>query len=235
MRLEPFFSYYGSKWRLSPRYPDPLCQTIIEPFAGSACYSLFHGWKNSNQHVLFGCQKVKLFDVNEKICILWKYLIEAKESEILELPLLKPNQRIPQDLPLGAQYLIGFWCSKAATSPQKKMAATARTDLGHWSENIRNRVANQLKYIRHWTIEERCYTEIPNQEATWFVDPPYLVGGKKYTYSQIDYDFLGEWCQSRLGQIIVCENEAASWLPFKYLHTTKGLKNNTVEKYYSRK
>lgn len=233
MRLDPMFSYYGSKWRLSPRYPAPKYSTIIEPFAGSACYSLFWGCEDSTQISLVQPVQVRLYDKNEKICRLWRYLINATESEILDLPLLQPDQKIPKDLPDGAKYLIGFWCSKAATSPQKKMAATRRTDLGHWSKSIRQRIASQLKHIRHWTIEQKCYTKIPNQEATWFIDPPYVQGGHRYTHSAIDYKLLGEWCRSRRGQVVVCENGTADWLPFEFLHKTKGARRDTNEVFYT--
>jgi len=38
--LRPFWRYYGGKWRAAPSYPSPRCETIIEPFAGAAGYSL---------------------------------------------------------------------------------------------------------------------------------------------------------------------------------------------------
>jgi hypothetical protein len=38
--LEPMFTYLGGKWRLAPKYPPPIHDTIIEPFCGSAGYSL---------------------------------------------------------------------------------------------------------------------------------------------------------------------------------------------------
>ena len=41
----------------------------------------------------------------------------------------------------------------------------------------------------------------------------------------IDYAQLAEFCRSRLGQTIVCEKAAASWLPFvpmKNMRTSKG-------------
>src|SRR3990167_8941757 len=38
--LRPFWTYYGGKWKVGPRYPVPLHDTIIEPFAGAAGYSL---------------------------------------------------------------------------------------------------------------------------------------------------------------------------------------------------
>lgn len=39
-KLKPFFTYFGGKYRIAPRYPKPQYNTIIEPFAGSAGYSL---------------------------------------------------------------------------------------------------------------------------------------------------------------------------------------------------
>jgi len=30
----------------------------------------------------------------------------------------------------------------------------------------------------------------------------------------IDFNHLGAWCVDRRGQVIVCENEGATWLPF---------------------
>jgi site-specific DNA-adenine methylase len=35
------FSYYGSKTKLVHLYPPPKHDTIIEPFAGAAAYSLY--------------------------------------------------------------------------------------------------------------------------------------------------------------------------------------------------
>ena len=53
-------------------------------------------------------------------------------------------------------------------------------------------------------------------EASWFVDPPYQNQGKHYHYGpeNVDFAMLGNWCRTRLGQVIVCENEGADWLPF---------------------
>jgi len=36
------FYYYGAKNLLSKHYPEPVFDTIIEPFAGSAAYSCYH-------------------------------------------------------------------------------------------------------------------------------------------------------------------------------------------------
>jgi 16S rRNA G966 N2-methylase RsmD len=79
-----------------------------------------------------------------------------------------------------------------------------------------NRIAKNLFKIRHWKIELGDYSEIVNQAATWFIDPPYQIGGHAYPHSnkKINYDHLSEWCKSRNGQVIVCESEQSNWLPF---------------------
>ena len=40
--MKPFFRYYGGKWRDCAKYPPPQFDTIVEPFAGSAGYSVRH-------------------------------------------------------------------------------------------------------------------------------------------------------------------------------------------------
>jgi|UPI000120C919 Site-specific DNA methylase len=74
--LRPFFKHYGSKWRLACRAPQPQYDTIIEPFAGSAGYSLRYG----------AGRRVLLIDASEDTCTIWRYLLGASEDEILDLP-----------------------------------------------------------------------------------------------------------------------------------------------------
>jgi hypothetical protein len=65
------------------------------------------------------------------------------------------------------------------------------------------------------------FESTPDTEATWFVDPPYAVAGKSYKVRFTDYPRLAEWCKGREGQVIVCENEGADWLPFTPLTDAK--------------
>jgi hypothetical protein len=51
--------------------------------------------------------------------------------------------------------------------------------------------------------------------ATWFVDPPYARAGRHYRFRVGDYQALADWCRTRHGQVIVCEQQGASWLPFR--------------------
>jgi hypothetical protein len=218
-RLRPFFSYYGSKWRLAPRYPKPVHDTIIEPFAGSACYSL-----------TYPDRRVRLFDKSEHIVGTWRYLIGASESEIRALPDIAPETLI-DDLPIPqeAKWLIGWWANIAATSPRKRASAWTRREgqssTNAWGTGVRERIASQLHAIRHWTITQGDYRDAGDVEATWFIDPPYQGrAGKRYVHGSdaIDYADLGAWCKSRPGQVIVCENVGADWLPFAPWRQTKG-------------
>ena len=217
-RLRPFFSYYGSKWRLAPCYPIPKYKTIVEPFAGSACYSLVHHTKD-----------VHLVDKNPVVCGIWDYLIKVKESEIESLPLLASGESIPDSLVKEARDLLGFWVSKGVASPRQTM--TTGVNRGHWSASIRARISSQLKYIRHWQVSQGSYSALENQAVTWFVDPPYVDGGEHYPAgsSGIDFPALGAWCKSRQGQTIVCENQGATWLPFTEFKRTKGMRKQTTE------
>jgi len=225
-RLRPFFSYYGSKWRLAPRYPPPVYDTIIEPFAGSACYSLTYPER-----------RVRLFDKSEHVVATWRYLIGASEAEIRALPDIGPETLI-DDLPVPqeAKWLIGWWANSAKTAPAKRASAWVRQEdqspANSWGPALRERIASQQHAIRHWTITQGDYRVAGDAEATWFVDPPYQgKAGKGYTHGSdvLDFDALGEWCKTRPGQVIVCEDVGADWLPFAPWMQTKGARKQSRE------
>jgi hypothetical protein len=210
-RLKPFFSFYGSKFLLAPHYAQPFHDSIIECFAGSAGYATMH---NSKQ--------VLLVDLDPVICAIWEYLIKVNESEILRLPL---HFESVDDLSIHqeARWLIGFWINKACSSPCKRPSKWARQQyatgrpLGFWSDSIRYRLSVQIQYIRHWRVLNSSYADIPEQPATYFVDPPYREMGKHYKFNNIDFRHLGDWCKNRAAtgsQVIACEAQGADWLPF---------------------
>ncbi len=53
--------------------------------------------------------------------------------------------------------------------------------------------------------------------------------GRILASKDIDYSGLAEWCKTRKGQVIVCEQLGADWLPFRELTKIKGLKNKSTE------
>lgn len=214
MSLKPFFSFFGGKWRAAPRYPAPKHDTIVEPFAGSAGYSVRHAEHN-----------VILIERDPVIAELWRYLIAAQPDEIAALPLLRANDHVDQfGLAPGARSLIGFYLQKGAAAPGRspgswmRKAGEARFHQAqYWGPGLRDRIASQVGAIKHWRIVEGSYVDCSwDFPATWFIDPPYQVHGKHYRYSnrQIDFTALGDWCRARRGQVIVCEQVGATWLPF---------------------
>ena len=213
--MRPFFNFYGGKWLLAPKYDAPIHQTIIEPFAGSAGYSVRH-YANA----------VRLYDVDPVIVGVWDYLIKAPISEINNLPdLVKHVDDLSSSVPQEARWLIGFWLNCGSAVPKKSMAKwklLPHSNKGqlNWGSRVKERLAAQVGYIRHWTVECRDFASLDTGvEATWFVDPPYEVGGQYYRckLTKDRYAELATWSQALTGQVIVCERPTASWLPFKPL------------------
>lgn len=223
-QLRPFWRYYGGKWLAALKYPPPAYDTIVEPFAGAAGYSLRYFQR-----------KVVLVERYEIVAGIWHYLIHVKSSEIRRIPSVDNVNDLPSWVPEPARHLVGFYMNEGTVSPKvslssgaKKLRASGRTCVG-WYEEAKNRIAEQVDHIRHWRVIHGDYTKSPNIEATWFVDPPYSSkAGSAYVYNQLDRDSLGDWCLERDGQLIVCESLGADWLPFQPLMKMKPGPNNRI-------
>lgn len=215
------FSYYGAKTRIIQHYEAPLHSTVIEPFAGSARYALKY-WERD----------VRLYDLSDHVIQVWEYLIQASENDILSLPDVPSKVSLDgyTQLSEAERYLIGFHLCRGKAKPRK---------VGHgqnsWDRD-KIRIAGELYKIRHWKIQKACFCSIPNIEATWFVDAPYqqtMAGPNKsdrYSHWAVDYELLAFWCESRKGQVIVCEGDGADWLPFNLLTKSHSNTNNRQTK-----
>lgn len=221
--LRPFFGYYGGKWRDVPKYyPAPTHDTIVEPFAGSAGYALRYADRN-----------VILCEIDPILAAVWGYLIKVSAEEILAIPDLKADETV-DDLkaPQEAKWLVGLWLNRGVSRPRKSPSKWMRDGIrpgSFWGKRVRETIASQVEFIRHWKIYNCSYADLPfSGRATWFVDPPYQVAGQHYQFGskQIDYFDLAAWCESRPGQVIVCENKGATWLPFEELAETKTTRAN---------
>lgn len=216
--VRPFFGFYGGKWRDALKhYPVPAHDTIVEPFAGSAGYA-----------VRYANRKVILGEIDPVIYGIWQYLIHVKASEILGIPDLEEGQSV-NDLAIiqEARWLVGFWLNRGASRPRTGPSAWMRDGIrpgSFWGQRVRETIARQVEQIRHWKVYNKGYRDLPFRgEATWFVDPPYQKQGEHYRFGASDIDFahLAKWSRSRRGQVIVCENDGADWLPFRTLADVK--------------
>lgn len=212
------WSYYGSKTNIVDYYPAPKFDKIIEPFAGAAKYSLKYFEK-----------EVLLVDKYEVIVKIWKYLQCCSQKDILSMPrMLKKGQTL-DDFIFDCEeqkMLMGFLIVKGAERPRKSSTDWVILDRPNFTNHLVKKIANDLYKIKHWKIELDSYENIPNQKATWFIDPPYQFGGHSYPKNnkKIDFNHLANWSKERLGQTMVCENMKSNWLDFKPMKKHYGRK-----------
>ncbi|MGP8214417.1 MAG: hypothetical protein ACLQQ4_02520 [Bacteroidia bacterium] len=134
---------------------------------------------------------------------------------------------------LPLKLYINRGCAKPAKTVTKWSCQSKKSP--NWVSTTASRITqitNLQPEIRHWNVVHGDYRNLPDIEATWFIDAPYQNGGKYYRHNQIDYEELAKWCQSRKGQVIVCENTKATWLPFKPLKNITGQRHKSVEAVY---
>jgi len=199
------FSYYGSKRLLAHYYAEPRHDLIVEPFAGSAGYSLYgNRWR----------KEVLLLDRDTRLVGVWEWLIgEATRATILALP----------DLHVGETSTEFLSIASIATRTVNSLSTAVVTPsmVAAWDES-RSHLAADVSKIKHWHVRSGEYTDAPDVAATWFVDPPYegFVGdGYVYGSPGLDYVHLSTWIRARAGQTIVCESGVAGYLPFEPLRT----------------
>jgi 16S rRNA G966 N2-methylase RsmD len=219
------FSYYGSKSSIAHLYPKPKFGLIVEPFAGSAKYSLE-----------YFDREVILVDKYRVVIEIWKYLQQASPKDILGLPRLKEGQTL-NDFNLSEieKLFLGFNIKQGSPVPSNKTNRRNTVDRPNKQNFQLTKIANNLFKIRHWKFIHGTYECLANKEATWFIDPPYFKGGEYYFHGskQIDFLALKKWAGSRVGQVIVCENSSASWMPFIKLIKRRGCINTTTEVFWT--
>jgi len=197
------FYYYGRKKQIAKHYPEPTYDTIIEPFAGSAAYSLYGvNWKRN----------VILVEKDVRVAGIWQWLIEeATPDKIMALPTLKVGDR-------SSEFLHIVHAATKQAFKYKTIKVTPVLER-NWEISKRVMAANVHK-IKHWQLIAGEYTLSPDIEATWFIDPPYQsCPGDGYAHGSdaIDYKKLAHWIMKLKGQVICCEGEFGDYLPFRPL------------------
>lgn len=212
------WSYYGCKYKISGIYPYPIHDKIIEPFAGAGSYSLRYFERD-----------ITLVDKSNMVINVWKYLQQCSINDIKGLPIYPRGHRLlREDFDCDGQYdLMRFIIAQASYGGNN---IVSKWGALRFKNNIRKILLNHHK-IKHWNFICGDYIDLPNETATWFIDAPYFKGGHKYPQSnkKIDFMELSHWCKSRSGQVIVCENISATWLPFDPIKDIQGVAHKTTE------
>lgn len=223
------FYYYGGKRRLARFYPPPEHSTIVEPFAGSAAYSVIHLSSPKTTHAI---DRVILVEKDWRVCETWDRLLKMEPEDLLAYPIPMAGTRTDDFL------LMTSACSNRIARTDE-MIITKRMPVV--LKRMFKQIAAVLPHVRdRIEIIEGDYTEAPNIKATWFIDPPYHVGSRaqqrgmgyaeECDSASLDYAKLAEWCRKRKGQKIVCEQEGADWLLFEHLrHARNSIGNETAE------
>lgn len=199
------FAYYGAKHGLAHKYPRPRHDVIIEPFAGSAAYSVHHA-----AHIDYAV----LIDADEKLIELWREVQAMTHVDVDLIGKQLDGERINH--PLLAAMSGSTTMNAVLGGRTRQVTPRMRQD---WP-SVSARIKRTLPHIKNWRIIHGDYHDAPNLAATWFVDPPYQENGTmagagyRHPASAIDFDRLGDWCRTRRGFTIVCEQSPASWLPF---------------------
>lgn len=216
-RYKAVVSYFGGKSKIADYYPEPEYQQLIEPFAGGAGYSLRHY-----------AHDVWLNDLFDGTVQMWRFLTSPDALRIV-------RDRIPLEVAAGTPVadllrpddppgLASIIRAEAGQADFGRKSSAHRRIISPFGAKCWVRLRPRLEWwiprIAHWKITQLPYDQLPNERATWFVDPPYqCAAGEDYVHGAkaIDFTALGQWCRSRLGQVIVCEGPAAMWLPFRPL------------------
>lgn len=221
------FYYYGAKNQLAKYYPNPSYNFIIEPFAGSAAYSVYHLNKNENLNALIIEKDKRVYDT-------WKYLLACSATDIINYPTPEIGEQT-------TDFLIMTCSVSNATSKCKSMKFTPRIAKVFGIQQ--QRIVRLIHISNRIELVYGDYRDAKNIEATWFIDPPYQLdhkvttktvfpNGNGYSLScnadKLDYNELSNFCQNRKGQCIVCEKNNANWLPFQQFNTNK----NSLNKIY---
>lgn len=216
------FPYYGGKGALVARYPGPYYDRIVEPFAGGANHALRHGER----------RQVDLYDAAPEVVAVWAWLIAATPAEVLALPVPEPGTMLTtyQGLTDPERWFLAMWAEPGSMKAWRATKVSGRGATAGWAQ-ARQRVAAQISAIDHWTVTLGTYNDAPDLEATWFIDPPYQGGaslagdGYRHGRSSVDFAALGDWTRERRGQVIACDHEDATWLPFRPLVTQQNQAN----------
>jgi len=226
------FRYPGGKTWFVPTfrqwmgrmYPKP--SILVEPFAGGGIISLTALFENL-------VEKVVMVELDEEIAAFWQSIVNgepewlanrvltfdlSKETVIRELKKTPNTQREKafQTILKNRTFHGGIL---AEGSGFLKYGENGKGIRSRWYPGT---LAKRLLNLKHVAarIDFRCADGLEvmqdfaiNQDAVYFVDPPYTAGGKKagqrlYKHYNLDHELLFRVCESLKGDFLITYDNA---------------------------
>jgi len=205
-------------------HPKP--SILVEPFAGGGIISLTALFENL-------VQKAVMVELDDEVAAVWESVVNG-EAEWLA------NRVVTFDL---TKETVREEIKKTPSTKREKAFQTILKNrtlhggilaegsgfikYGERGKGIRSRwypqtIAKRLLALDQVAskIDFRCDDGLkvmlefsPNQEAVYFIDPPYTAGGKKagkrlYRYYDLDHEFLFTVCESLKGDFLMTYDNA---------------------------
>lgn len=231
MKIGPMFKWFGSKWQSAKHYPKPEHDTIYEPFAGGAGFSLNYCDKN-----------VILWEDDPNLYVLWNWLIkEASPSDIRDIPVGLALGTDIQSLGLstGQSLLLKHWQRTNnvgncwTTSPWGHLP-------GQWTLNTRSRISDQIGAISHWKLS--TVSSMLGFQCHWFIDPPYIYNYRyRSDLPEFDFSALAHMVSeiNKQSMVVVCEASRKTdgaipdYLPFVPSHRSVTSRRKQSQSHHS--
>jgi len=226
------FRYPGGKTWFVPTFRQwvahmhPKPSILVEPFAGGGIISLTALFENL-------VQKAVMVELDDEVAAVWESVVNG-EAEWLA------NRVVTFDL---TKETVREEIKKTPSTKREKAFQTILKNrtlhggilaegsgfikYGERGKGIRSRwypqtIAKRLLALDQVAskIDFRCDDGLkvmlefsPNQEAVYFIDPPYTAGGKKagkrlYRYYDLDHEFLFTVCESLKGDFLMTYDNA---------------------------
>ena len=219
------FYYYGAKKALAAYYPNPRGNRIIEPFGGSAAYSVYHMIRDNSISAV-------VIEKDIRVVELWNRLLSIGINGVKSV----------QCPPIGEKttdYFVMVSATGNAVNKCKSMTVTKR--MPRIFEIMKKQVCIALPIISdRIKVINGNYTEslsMIESNDTVFVDAPYAPnargstgsvygGGKGYAKGcdsdSLNYFELANYVLecARKAHVIVCDYSDADWLSFQVLKKT---------------
>jgi DNA adenine methylase len=230
-QLSPF-RYPGGKTWFVPTFKQWFMQLnskpeiLVEPFAGGGIISLTALFENL-------VPKAVMVELDEEIAAVWKTVVDGESEwlakrilsfEISRESVIKEISKVPHNIKEKAFQAIlknrtyhgGIL---AAGSGLLKYGENGKGIHSRWYPKTLAKRFILIKEIAN-KIDFRCVDGLSvvrefnsNQNAIFFIDPPYTAGGKKagkrlYKYYELDHEKLFTLCESIKGDFLMTYDDA---------------------------